>query len=1119
MRTTRKILMVSLACVGGVIALLLTAVLTSQLIANREMVKSFIVDKTAQATGSKLDYDRLDVSFFPLPHLKASGIKLHRPEAFALQAQAISIYPRLLAILTGRLSIRRLVLTRPDTRFRLGADPLKAPSSAKEKSDGGYEEAVRMAIGGLFNALATIDPGTDLRIEDGSLTLVFSDAPDLQIDGIDAYAANDSGNLLINLDCRSELTGELALKFEASIESRQASGQISISDISLGPLLAYAPLPADITVADTRTAVEATVTVSSPETVHSRFDLRFPSLTVTRKGRRLDLETVVIAGSLEYTDKKKVLSFDTLQSAKPPLNLSATAAIAPAAESGRALLEINADTRQIDIGVASQVTRDLVGDLKAIRTAFNIAKQGILTDVTYFAAFDVDPKGWQPKKMKAAGHIAQGLVTIPGIEADLERMDGDVAYEDKRVVFKQVSGHFKGATFEHLESAIDWEKASTLTIACPSAVVDAAPMYTWLTGFKGLEKAKNHIETVTGKATLSHLEIRGPLTKPSQWSFNIVGTPQAIRLKRPWLSYAYVLSGGEIVYIPGKERASGVGVEFLDGSFVASGRTKGIINPDSATLQIDGSMGQAALDWMGTILPIPEHLQIKPPLDLTGVNIVWDNIRKTVSLKGEGKSAGGVVLITDFTYAPEDLEIRKFQFSDGHSKATGSARIQTGSIELAFSGNIESQTANRLLRDNRTLSGRLEGDFRSVIDTAAPLNTSFSGKLSGEGLHLQSIVRDPIEVKQFAIDGRDDQLTIAPSAISLLNSQMVVDGLLKRSDGNLVFDLNVNADRLDEALIRSLQPAAEDNAESMAEQEPRAKFVPRGDIHLNVVDFTYSRFTWSPLEADIHIDDDRIHVRIDKADVCGISTTGKIEFSPSGLAFTMTPEAKGASLQQTDQCLWQMPIEAEATYDLTGVITLPPTRENPLQFLSGQLDVSSQNGRIMYANVTTKVISYLETTDVFVSEKSDLEKKGLPYKTAHIKAKIGDGKLLFDEILFDGSDLKITGQGSLDLQAATADIILLAAPFKNVDGVVNQLPVINYIAGGSLISVPIRIQGKWSDLRVQPMRPADVGQGVLNLMERTLKAPFKLVQSASEFVEEESSKGTPSTDDFKADGP
>jgi len=319
----------------------------------------------------------------------------------------------------------------------------------------------------------------------------------------------------------------------------------------------------------------------------------------------------------------------------------------------------------------------------------------------------------------------------------------------------------------------------------------------------------------------------------------------------------------------------------------------------------------------------------------------------------------------------------------------------------------------------------------------------------------------------------------------------------------VTFDLNVDADRLDEALIRALQPAAKDTSEPMAKQDPPAKFVPRGDIHLNVTDFTYHGFTWSPLEADVRIDDDRIHVRIDKADLCGISTTGEIEFSPRGLAFSITPEARGASLQQTDQCLWQMPIEAEATYDLTGVIMLPPTHENPLQFMSGQLDVSSQNGRIMYGNVTTKVTSYLEGTDAFAGEKSELEKEGLAYETAHIKAEIGDGKLLLDEIIIDGSALKITGQGSLDLQAATADIVLLAAPLKAADSVVSHLPAVNYITGGSLVSIPIRIRGPWRDLRVQPMRPADVGQGVLNTMQRILKSPFKLV---------ETSPGAPPTD-------
>jgi hypothetical protein len=70
MRRTRKLFMVSVGCAGIVMTLLLTAVLTTHLLANRDMVKTFIVAKTAQATGGILVYDRLDIGFLPVPHLK-----------------------------------------------------------------------------------------------------------------------------------------------------------------------------------------------------------------------------------------------------------------------------------------------------------------------------------------------------------------------------------------------------------------------------------------------------------------------------------------------------------------------------------------------------------------------------------------------------------------------------------------------------------------------------------------------------------------------------------------------------------------------------------------------------------------------------------------------------------------------------------------------------------------------------------------------------------------------------------------------------------------------------------------------------------------------------------------
>ena len=168
MRRTRKLLMVSLACTGIVIALLLTAVLTTHLLANREMVKSFIVAKTAQATGGALVYDRLDISFLPLPHLKAREIHLHRQDAFEVTAKELSVYPRLLPLLKGQVSIRRLALIAPDVKVLMGSNPMKTPDSPKGKGGISLEDGIRTVIGGLFGALAAIDPGTDLQIEGGN---------------------------------------------------------------------------------------------------------------------------------------------------------------------------------------------------------------------------------------------------------------------------------------------------------------------------------------------------------------------------------------------------------------------------------------------------------------------------------------------------------------------------------------------------------------------------------------------------------------------------------------------------------------------------------------------------------------------------------------------------------------------------------------------------------------------------------------------------------------------------------------------------------------------------------------------------------------------------------------
>ena len=1119
MRRTRKLLMVSLACAGIVMALLLTAVLTTHLLANRDMVKSFIVAKTAQATGGVLVYDRLDISFLPLPHLKAQDIQLRRQDAFDVTAQELSVYPRILPILKGQVSIRRLALVAPDVRVLMGSDPMKKPDMPMEKGSRSLEDEIRATIGGLFGALAAIDPGTDLRIEGGTVTLVSTDAPDFRINAINASVGNDQGDLSLSLHCRSDITGRLDLSANADIQATQASGKITLTDMNLRPLIFHASLPGGITTEDTHATVNATFSVNGSETVSGRFDLQFPSLTVMRKDLRLDLDTVAISGAVDYADKGLSVAIDSLKLMQPALDLSATASLTPAGDPGRSVFDVRAAARELNVAVAGAATRAIAGDLDEIRTAFSVAREGRLTDASYFAEFDIDETGWHLKKMKAAGHLSQGLVTIPGIEADLERIDGNVIYEDQHVAFKNVSGHFKGATFKKLEAAIDWEKESTLKISSRSVTVEAQPFFSWLTALEGLGKVKNTIDGTTGSATVSRLEISGPLAEPQNWAFEISGTPENIRLTSPIVPFAVSFSGGEIVYIPGKERATNVKIEFLDGSFVSSYQSNGIINPESVTCQIDGSIGQEALAWLITILHIPGHLQMNPPVDLSNVNIGWSNT-KTLSFMGGMKTAGGVELFADFTVSPQNWQIRRIQFADGGSRATATARKQADGIEFSFSGNVEKNTADRLLENNLILSGRLEGNFRGMINTRSPLKSSFNGKLAGKGLHFLSLAPDPIDVRQFSIDGRGGRLKIEPSEVSVCNSLLMVDGVVDSSDGNLTIDLNVDADRLDEELIRTLHPIDKDKADTSKNAAAASAMTPRGSVHVKANDFTYGGFTWSQVQADVRLDGDDTQVQINQADLCGISTTGKLEFSPRGVALQITPKATGESLQETANCLWHRPVKAQAQFDLTGEINLPPTSENPARSMSGNMEFSSDNGNIEYSNVLMKIFSVLNVTEMFTGGKSDLTEAGYGYTKAYAKAEIGGGKLRFSEILLDGNSLKITGQGFIALDTRKADITLLAAPLKTIDRIVNKIPIINYIAGGSLISIPLHVTGPLAEIKVTPMSPSAVGEGLLNLMARTLKAPFKLVQSASEFAVEESSRlSTPSTAEPPPDTP
>ncbi len=1111
MERPKPIWLVGTAAAALLLVLMTAVVLGARLLANREMVNTLIARKTYQATGGVLDYDRLEIRFWPRLHLTAHHFRLHRPHKFDIRAASLGVTPSIGSLLRGEVRIRQVSLTSPDGTLFVDPAGHETPAPAGSTGSDRIAHGIPTGISALFDALEVIDPASGVRIDDGRFTLAVAGQPAISFTGIHVHLQRAHEDLAMDVQGRADAAGMLTLQATVDMAARQASGQIALSDLNVHPLIKHPALTGGIDLTGTAARADLDFDIDGPETACIRFDLHFPTLTAVRSTSRLTVDQAAISGSLTYGGRQLSVSVDTLKAEQPDIQLSGGAVFSPDAKTGRASLALQAAAAELDLGTVGAIAQALAGDLQTVQTALAVVRHGRLSGLVFDAQLTTDQTGWRLNQMKASGRLSQGWVTIPGGLADLEQLEGELVFDGQRLAFTDASGHFKGTDLAQLQAVIDWSGEPGLAIRSSAVDVDSAPLFNWLTGFAGLAGIKQTVASIDGRATVSALKIDGPLTSPEQWAIAASATPHGLRLTGPLLPFAVSLSGGRIDYEDGRPQARGVTAAFLDGSLRVDYRSTGSAPGQSAQWHLDGSVGQESIDWLSTVLPIPEHLKIKPPVRISDARIVWDHA--TAMAFTGGVETGGVTLFADVARSADAWRIHRLTFSDGHSHVTASAQLQKAALELAFAGNLEKQTADRLFRNNRTLSGRLEGDFKTVIDTRNPLNSAFYGRLSGQGLQLHQLGPEPIELRQFAVDGHGSRLEIDSAEVSLLERPMTVSGVVDRGTAGLTFDLDLKTDHLDDAMLRALLPAPEATAAEAAPttaRGPTGTMVARGDIHLQTASFAYGDRTWSDVEADIELDPAGVHIRVDKADLCGISTTGEVDFSPHGLGFSITPAARAVSLEDTVRCLTDAQVKADARFDLGGVIQLPPTRKDPLESMTGQLQLTSANGKIITTSTLVKIASYLSASRLLADARSDFSRNGLAFRTAEAQARIGGGNLQLTEFVLDGETMKITGQGRVELSGTTADITVLVAPLRTVDRLVGRLPIIGNLTGGTLISIPFRLTGPLNDLRVTPLPPAAVGKGLLDIMERTLKAPVKVVQGAAERVSGEITGTEPS---------
>jgi len=141
----------------------------------------------------------------------------------------------------------------------------------------------------------------------------------------------------------------------------------------------------------------------------------------------------------------------------------------------------------------------------------------------------------------------------------------------------------------------------------------------------------------------------------------------------------------------------------------------------------------------------------------------------------------------------------------------------------------------------------------------------------------------------------------------------------------------------------------------------------------------------------------------------------------------------------------------------------------------------------------SRIFSYLNVTELLRGKLPDLGKEGFAYRTLTVRGEVNDGKVLLGELAMDAPSMGIAATGEVDLLRREEDLKVLVSPFGTVDAVVGKIPILGYILGGTLVSIPVAVRGDLDDPKVTPLDPAAVGEGLLGIVERTFKVPAHII--------------------------
>src|SRR5688572_1874874 len=1094
-------------------------VLLAPALVDTPAVRAEIQRRLDEALHGQVTWEALEVALFP-PRGELRQARIEIPGRLSAEAAQVNVGLRLWPLLSGQLDIASVAVRRPRVRIMVAGGKSDVPPDAMALYRGVAEPAA--------SALKKFAPEMSLSLDQATVEV----GANFVLRDLGARARTDGKGVELDVAAASSRWKRATLQARVEYADLSASGTVALEELSADPHLAPATLRARLRT-DGSTALEC------------EFDGRLGTLLPAAKGRLLlpagqppqlaaELTGVDVAQGIALA-RRKGAPLDVVQSAEGKISAKGTATLGPPWLLSLEIVKSDAAVRLAQLpwklsAHAGRVTlsreRVLVAEAKGIlgRSSFeNAATQidfggkPVVSSASGRATLPVEQwlpwlKGKLPLEqiVSASGAVEVVLhrlalpfdrpaaldfdavatprklrATLKALPAPLNLAAGTLRAGPARIRVEKAQGSVGNSTFAALDAQIELGKAARVSSASGRATLELAPWFPWLQGKLPLEQ----IASLSGGAEvrLNRLALR--FDNPAAADYDAVAVPRKVSVSAKALPAPVSADGGSVRAAAGQVTLEKVAAAMLDARALISGK----LNLGKPTIELalaEGTAGEGLVRWAMEHRKLPPRLEPKTPLRFAAQRISWAP-QGPLEADARIDFEGGPALALSLAWRPGALELRRLAIKDARSDAVLSATLAGERIQASYSGTLHGHSIPAMLRQPPSAdSGRAQGELRVTIDRARPQDTVAEGQLRVEALDLSWLAGRKVLIERADVTAEASGVRVAGARFSVEDQAFELSGEGRRTERGPVIEARLESPGVVlERLLPPRDPGAPPPDESKLWPLPVS-----GRIEVRSAFVQGPRHRVEPFDGVLTLEPKRAGLEVKEARVCGVSFPFELEARPEDFTVAAHLSMRDEPLEAAMRCLTGGTIELTGNAELRAELkTKGRTRPELLRNLTGTAQGEVRNGRVMRFALLGNILAVRD-----IASPSEMRKNGFAYRRMSASGRFERGEFLVEEAFFDSKAARLAANGRIDLLGTDSRLTVLVAPLTSVERVVGAIPLIGEVFGGTMVALPVSVNGDIRDPTVVPLGPRAVTDQLLGIFERALKLPGKLVAPPQE---------------------